>query len=198
VYQWVSGDTPGAVADATKAAVENGYWTVELTAVTQMRRIDTPAVVRDAADRLTVVRDAVGLDIDIIINVRGCIAGGIIKRVVTALEPYDPMYFEGPVLPENARQLPRIEGHTDIPLAMSERMYSRWESQRSAVSDAVDVAQPSPFTRRRYLRGTRDSHASRSRRYPRLVALSVGSDLPGRVYPSGHGAAERHRPSSES
>lgn len=132
------------MADAAKAAAENGYRTVKLTAVTQMRRIDTPAVVGDAADRLATVRDAVGPDVDIIVNVRSRIASGIVKRVVTALKPYDPMYFKSPVLPENARQLPKIEGHTDIPLAVGERMYSRWEFQRSAVSDAVDVVQPSP------------------------------------------------------
>jgi len=135
---------PEPVADAAKAATENGYRTVKLTAITQMRRIDMPAVVGDAADRLAAVWDAVGPDIDIIVDVRGRIASGMVKRVVTALELSDPMYFEGPVLPENARQLPRSEGHMDIPLAMGERMYSRWEFQRSAVSDVVDVVQPSP------------------------------------------------------
>jgi len=114
--------------------------TFKISAVSQLRPIDTPNTVERAADRLEAVRERVGDDVDF----RGRVVSSTAKRLMGALEPHNPMYFEGPALPENADQLPRVERHTTVPLAIGERMYSRWEFDRPGVTEAVDVLQPSP------------------------------------------------------
>jgi len=144
VYQWVGGETPAAVADAAADAVEAGYRTVKLAAVSQLRPIDTPRAVTEASDRVGAVREAVGDDVDVIVDFRGRVTSGMAKRVAGALEPFGPMYFEEPVLSEHVERLSTVQAHTDVPLAMGERLYSRWEFNRPALVDGVDVVQPSP------------------------------------------------------
>ena len=144
VYQWVGGETPESVAESAVAAVEQGYRTVKLSAVSQPRPIDTPAVVEAAGDRVGAVREAVGDDIDVIVDFRGRVSGSTVKRLMSTLDRYDPMYYEEPVLSENSDRLSRIERHTPVPIAMGERLYSRWEFDRCCADGAVDILQPSP------------------------------------------------------
>ncbi|MDS0280746.1 galactonate dehydratase [Haloarcula onubensis] len=165
VYQWVGGETPAAVADAAAEAVEGGYRTVKLAAVSQLRPLDTPAAVRQAADRVGAVREAVGDDVDVIVDLRGRVNSGMARRVAAELEPFDPMYFEEPVLSENVDRLPRLQGQTSVPLAMGERMYSRWEFNRAAVVDGVDVVQPSP------------SHAGGISEVQKIATAAEGRDV---------------------
>jgi len=64
------------------------------------------------------------------------------KRLAKALEPYDPMFIEEPVLPEHNDCLPELAEHTTTPIATGERMYSRWDFKEVLEDGAVDVIQP--------------------------------------------------------
>ncbi|MFC6825263.1 galactonate dehydratase [Halopelagius fulvigenes] len=144
VYQWVGGDTPDAVARAAVEEVENGYRALKISVVSQLKRIDTPAAVEHVRDRLEAVRDEVGDDVDVAVDLRGRVTSGMAKWIAAELDQYDPMFYEEPVLPEHAGTLPRIESHTKVPLATGERLYSRWDFKQTLGSGAVDVLQPSP------------------------------------------------------
>jgi galactonate dehydratase len=64
------------------------------------------------------------------------------KVLVQALEPYRPLFFEEPVLPENNEALIEIARHTTVPIATGERMYTRWDFKPLLASGAVDILQP--------------------------------------------------------
>ncbi|ADE02196.1 galactonate dehydratase [Haloferax volcanii] len=144
VYQWVGGETPEAIARAAAEEVDRGYDCLKLSAVSQLDRIDSPAAVARVRERLEAVRSEVGDDVDIVVDFRGRITTGMAKWVADELDPLDPMFYEEPVLPEHARSLPRIENRTKVPLATGERLYSRWDFERTLELDAIDVLQPSP------------------------------------------------------
>ena len=143
-YQWVGGDNPGELADAAATEVENGYQVLKLSASTQFRRIDNPSAVKRLRDRLKAVREAVGDEIDVGVDFRGRISKGMAKWVATELDPFDPMFYEEPVLPEHVDAHPSIERLTKVPLATGERLYSRWEYKRTIDDGLVDIVQPSP------------------------------------------------------
>lgn len=121
VYQWAGGDRPEGVADA-------GFSALKMNAMSERRRIDTPATV--------------GPDVDIGIDFHGRVAKSMVKRLAGALEPNDPFFIEEPVLPEQNEFLPHLASHTSIPIATGERMYSRWDFKEVFESGAVDVIQP--------------------------------------------------------
>jgi len=142
VYQWIGGDRPADVGEAAREKVDAGFTALKMNATSELRRVDSPAAVDAAADRIAEVREAVGPDIDVGLDFHGRVAKSMAKRLVEALEPYDPMFVEEPVLPEHNDALPEIAQHTTTPIATGERMYSRWDFKEVFEQGVVDVIQP--------------------------------------------------------
>ena len=133
VYQWVGGDRPAGVAEAAREKVSEGFTALKMNATAELRRIDSPAAVEAARERLAAVRDAVGPTVDVGVDFHG--------RVSKSMA-HEPMFVEEPVLPEHNDVLPQIAAETTIPVATGERMYSRWDFKEVFESGAVDVIQP--------------------------------------------------------
>ncbi|MEY7848416.1 galactonate dehydratase [Natrarchaeobius sp. A-rgal3] len=142
VYQWIGGDRPSEVGDAAAEKVDRGFTALKMNATSELRRVDNPAVIDNAVDRLREVRERVGPEIDIGVDFHGRVSKPMAKRLAKAMEPYDPMFIEEPVLPEHNDALPDIAAHTTIPIATGERMYSRWDFKEVFENGAVDVIQP--------------------------------------------------------
>ena len=142
VYQWVGGDRPEGVAQAAQQKVDEGFSALKMNATAELRRIDNPGAVEAARERLATVRETVGPEVDIGVDFHGRASKSMAKRLATALEPYDPMFIEEPVLPEHNDYLPELAEHTTTPIATGERMYSRWDFKQVFEDGAVDVIQP--------------------------------------------------------
>jgi len=142
VYQWVGGDDPSDVAAAAAEQVDAGFTALKMNATGALRRVDTPAEVRDARDRLEAVRDVVGPEVDIGVDFHGRASKTMAAKLAGAIESADPMFIEEPVLPEYNEQLPEIAQRTDIPIATGERMFSRWDFKSILADGAVDIIQP--------------------------------------------------------
>ncbi|WP_336344579.1 galactonate dehydratase [Halalkalicoccus ordinarius] len=142
VYQWIGGDRPSEVGEAAAEKVSEGFTGLKMNATSEMRRVDTPAAVQSARDRLSEVREAVGPEVDIGVDFHGRVTKPMAKRLAKALEPYEPMFIEEPVLPEHNDALPAIAAHTTIPIATGERMFSRWDFKQVFENGGVDLIQP--------------------------------------------------------
>lgn len=142
VYQWIGGDRPSEVGEAAAEKVSEGFTGLKMNATSELRRVDTPAAVREAEDRLAEVRESVGPEIDIGVDFHGRATKPMAKRLARALEPYEPMFIEEPVLPEHNESLPAIAAHTSIPIATGERMFSRWDFKEVFEDGSVDIIQP--------------------------------------------------------
>lgn len=142
VYQWVGGDRPSDVGEAAAEKVDAGFGALKMNATSEVRRVDSPAVVEAATERLRSVREAVGPEIDIGVDFHGRVAKPMAKRLASALEPYGPMFIEEPLLPEHNDALAELAAHTTTPIATGERMFSRWDFKEIFESGAVDVIQP--------------------------------------------------------
>jgi galactonate dehydratase len=142
VYQWIGGDRPSEVAEQAERKVESGFSALKMNATEDIERVDNPATVDAAVDRLREVREVVGDGVDIGVDFHGRVSKPMAKRLAKALEPYDPMFIEEPVLPEHNEALPEIATHTTTPIATGERMYSRWDYKSLFEGGAVDIIQP--------------------------------------------------------
>jgi galactonate dehydratase len=142
VYQWIGGDRPAAAAADAREKVEEGFTAFKMNATEELRRIDTPAAVEHAADRLAAVREAVGEDVDVAVDFHGRASKAMAKKLAAALEPHDPLFIEEPVLAEHNDALADLARSTTIPIATGERLYSRWDFKDVLAANAVDVVQP--------------------------------------------------------
>jgi len=142
VYQWIGGDRPEGVARAAEKKVEAGFDALKMNATAELRRIDSPATVAAAVERVASVREAVGPEVDVGVDFHGRASKSMAKRLASALEPSDPLFIEEPVRPEQADALPGIAAHTTIPIAAGERLFSRWDFKPLFEQGVIDVIQP--------------------------------------------------------
>lgn len=136
------GREPADIAEDAEAQVEDGFTAVKMKPTGKLDRIDTPSSLDAAREQLRAVREAVGPEIDIGLDFHGRVSKSMAKRLAAELEPYDPMFYEEPVLSEHNDALGEIAAATTIPLATGERMYSRWDFKSVLEQGAVDIVQP--------------------------------------------------------
>ncbi|MBY0507414.1 MAG: galactonate dehydratase [Bryobacteraceae bacterium] len=145
VYQSAGGNEPSQVAEAAKRLVEKyGYTAVKMSphmANTNARPVNY--VTRMAGQRVRAVREALGPDVDIGVDIHAKffeVTRAI--RMAREIEPYHPMWLEEPVRPENVDAMRKLSEHVDIPLASGECNYTRHEFRPLLASQCLDFVQP--------------------------------------------------------
>ena len=142
VYSWVGGDQPSEVASAAKEKKSQGYKAIKMNACAALHYIDSPSKVDEIITRVGSVREAVGKDFSIAVDFHGRVHRGMAKTLVKELDAFRLMFIEEPVLPEHPEALLEIARHTTTPIALGERLYSRWDFKRFLSLGAVDIIQP--------------------------------------------------------
>ncbi|QGN59094.1 galactonate dehydratase [Nostocoides sp. HKS02] len=141
MYTWLHGADPTALAADADEKAAAGFTAVKFAPAALLPAIPTAREVREIAASVGAVRQAVGDDVDICIDVHGRFTTAAAKRVLPWLEEYLPMFVEEPVLPEHVRNVSQVAESTSIPLALGERLYSRWDFDE-VLRSGVRVAQP--------------------------------------------------------
>jgi galactonate dehydratase len=142
VYNWIGGDRPDDVANQVRAQIEAGFTAVKMNATEEMHYIDSHSKIDEAVARMAAVREVGGPDFDVAIDFHGRVHKGMAKALARELEPYNPLFIEEPVLPENNEALREIACATIIPIAVGERMYTRWGFKEILTQGYVDIVQP--------------------------------------------------------
>jgi galactonate dehydratase len=115
---------------------------VKMNATGACERIGDYKQVDEAVARIAAVREAVGKDVGIGIDFHGRVHKSMAKILVKEMEPFRPMFYEEPVLPEHLDFLPELARHTSIPLATGERLYGRWGFKELISQGTIDLIQP--------------------------------------------------------
>ena len=139
VYAWIGGDRPSDVAEAAKARKEQGFSAVKMNGTEDLGWLDSPSALDDAVTRLEQVR-ATG--IDVAIDFHGRVHRPMARQLVHALEPHRPLFIEEPLLSENAEAIAHLAANTHLPIAVGERLYSRWDYKRLFELGVIDIVQP--------------------------------------------------------
>ncbi|GAA1144166.1 galactonate dehydratase [Kribbella jejuensis] len=141
VYTWVHGRDNAELVDEAQAKVASGFTAVKLNLSEALPPIPSAAQLRAAVSRVEVLREALGDGIDIALDFHGRFSTAATRQILPLLEPLLPMFVEEPVTPEYSRDLRRITESTSIPIAIGERLFSRWDF-RDVLPTGIGVAQP--------------------------------------------------------
>jgi len=95
-----------------------------------------------ALRNVAAVREAVGNEVDLLIEGHGRfnIATGI--KIAKELEQFKPMWFEEPVPPDNLDALKAVRDKSPVAISAGERLYTRWDYKRMFDLMAADYIQP--------------------------------------------------------
>lgn len=149
---WRGCNTPDEFAAAAGAAVARGFSALKFYPLAMMseqtvvrhparRGIESSAVPM-VCDRVAAVREAVGPDVDIMLDFGGGLATDQVLRVCKRLEAFDILFIEEPVDPASIDALAQVAAGTSIALAAGERAYGRPGFERLLRSRAVSILQP--------------------------------------------------------
>jgi galactonate dehydratase len=144
VYSWIGGDRPADTAKAAKEAVARGFTAVKMNATEEMHFVDTHAKVQRVLENVQAVRDAVGPDIGLGLDFHGRVHKPMAKVLMRELAPFKLMFIEEPVLSDHLECIPELASISPAPIALGERMYSRYDFKRVFATGGVDIIQPDP------------------------------------------------------
>jgi len=88
------------------------------------------------------IREAVGTTADLLIGTHGQFTASGAIRLARRLEPYDPLWFEEPVPPDNVGEMAKVAAQTSIPVAAGERLTTKAEFARLVEAKAASILQP--------------------------------------------------------
>ena len=142
VYAWVGGDDPTEVAAEAKEKQSQGYRAIKMNASAELHYIDSPGKLDQVVSRIGSVRETVGSDFGIAVDFHGRIHRAMAKVLVKELEPFKLMFIEEPVLSDHIEALIEVAHHTTTPIALGERLYTRWDFKRFLQAGVVDIIQP--------------------------------------------------------
>lgn len=109
-------------ADLARAAVEDGFTAFKTMAVPETMPIEGNRPVHFAEACVAAMREAVGPDIDIMVDCHARPSPRMGMKFAKALEPYGLFFFEEPCWPESIEDIALIQRAVTTPIATGERL----------------------------------------------------------------------------
>jgi galactonate dehydratase len=129
-------------AASAREAVHLGFGAIKFDPFCLAQQSMDPTQIRLAVEKVAASRDAVGPDVEILIEGHGRLSPNMAIRMARLLKEFDPFFFEEPVPPENVDEMAKVAAAIDIPVAAGERLYTRWGFRELLEKQAVDYIQP--------------------------------------------------------
>jgi galactonate dehydratase len=138
-YAWIGGDRPDEIGEAAQARRDQGFSAVKMNATAELDWMGTPKAFDEVIKR---VEAAQGVGMDVGLDFHGRVHRPMAKQLAKALEPLGLLFIEEPLLSENPEGLRQIAELTSTPIALGERLFSRWDFKPFFEMGAVDIIQP--------------------------------------------------------
>ncbi len=138
-YAWIGGDRPDEIAEAATARREQGFSAVKMNATAEMDWLGTPKLFDEVIDR---VRAAQATGMDVGLDFHGRVHKPMAKQLAKVLEPLGLLFIEEPLLSENMEGIAQFSQLVSTPIALGERLYSRWDFKPFFEARSIDIIQP--------------------------------------------------------
>ncbi|MDM5147129.1 mandelate racemase/muconate lactonizing enzyme family protein [Candidatus Persebacteraceae bacterium Df01] len=133
-------------AERATAYVKHGFTAVKFDPIDTYSAFDprqlSLAELSRAETIVRKMREAVGDSCDLLIGTHGQMTPAAALRLARRLEPYDPLWLEEPVPPENPTAMAKVAQATRIPIATGERLCTKQEFARLLEAGGAAILQP--------------------------------------------------------
>ncbi len=143
VNGWFAGaKEPEEFAEKAKIAVQRGVTAMKWDPFGKSYLEISNAELDKALRNVAAVREAVGNQVDLLIEGHGRfnIPTGI--KIAKELEQFKPMFFEEPVPPDNLDALKAVREKSPVAISAGERLYTRWDYKPLFDKMPCDYIQP--------------------------------------------------------
>jgi len=129
--------------ERAKQLVKNGFTAMKFDPFPwRWRTHITPEDERTAIDTVAALRDAVGPDVELLVEVHRRLAPVHAIRVAREIEQYRPFWYEEPVSSQNVDALAEVRRATELPIVTGEELYTKVEFREVLAKNAADILNP--------------------------------------------------------
>ncbi len=140
---WGGGGTPEQAAEAAAATVAKGFTGLKFDPFPGPWRAWIDKSQEDeAVERIAAVREAVGPDVEILVEVHRRLAPMHAIRVAKLLEPYRPYWYEEPVSARDLDSLAEVRRAISLPVVTGEELYTKNDFRPVFEKRAADILNP--------------------------------------------------------
>lgn len=163
--------SPEGFAESARRAVREGFAAVKCAPFDEVHRrnldrVDLRRSIDVGLERLRAVREAVGEDVDVLVDCHGRFTRYLARRVAQEVEALDLFWFEEPVPCTQLQGLASVTAFTSLPVASGESLFGRESFWEMISTRAVDVLMPDV------------KHAGGIQECVRIAGLAEVMDLP--------------------
>jgi len=142
-YQSIGGGSAQEAGDSARAMVEKYGYTALKMGIVAPGDMPNNQAMRLSVERVKAVREAVGPDVDIGVDIHAkFVEVERAAHLAHLLEPYNIMWLEEPIRPENVAAMKKLSEQVKVPLASGEANYMIHEFRPIIDAQAVDYVQP--------------------------------------------------------
>ncbi len=129
--------------EGAKKLVKMGFTGIKAGGWYTNENIDERLIPQKLREKVQAIREAVGPDVDIMIDNHGRSRPSVAVRQIMAVEDLGLLFFEEPVPPDNLDALALVrQAGFETDLATGERLFTRWGFKDLLERQLVDVIQP--------------------------------------------------------
>lgn len=96
--------------------------------------------VRYAVEQMAAVRDAVGHETEICLDVHTRLDTTLVIQLCKQLEPFKPFFIEDPIRSENPASYRTLARHISLPIAAGEQWASKWQFREVIEEETINYA----------------------------------------------------------
>jgi galactonate dehydratase len=134
--------TPEDHAEKARKAVAMGYGALKWDPFEDFDLEMTKRQLNRAVETVDAVRDAVGPEIGLMLDVHGRFNVPTAIAMCKAMAPFDLTWIEEPIPPESIDALADVRAHSPVPIASGERWFEPQKFVEALEKKAVDILQP--------------------------------------------------------
>jgi galactonate dehydratase len=135
---------PGSFHAKAKDVIARGYTALKFDPFGAAWRVVERGDFALAIEIIAAVREAVGPEVDILVEGHNRFSPHTALQFAEAMQPYHPTWFETPVPPQRISQMAAVARRSPVPVACGEDYYSAQQFAELLAHDAVHIIQLEP------------------------------------------------------
>ncbi len=144
LYARIGGETVDDLKSSAEQRLQKGFTAVKFCPIDPSQPLEGAIVVRKAAERVKAVREVLGWENDVLLDLHGRTTPAVALLLAEEVAPFNPFWMEEPCQPLNVDALAEVAHRSPVPVATGERLCTRWQFREVLEKRAAAVLQPDP------------------------------------------------------
>jgi galactonate dehydratase len=132
--------------EGARKVLAEGYRSMKMGVTSSRGRLsrysENPHFVEGVVENVRAVREVIGPEVDLGIEMHGDHQPQTAKVLIKALEQFQPWFYEEPIQFQNLPLMAEMAKSTHIPIATGERMVTKWQFRELLTLGAASLLQP--------------------------------------------------------